>query len=102
MVGGENRDRRLEMTMTIDMRLVDPDRNRTDRLWRSLEKSAALPTVFVGAAICASGFLRYDGAIQIVGVVILSLLIVMAVSSSLSQRRIVKELKRRYEEASTP
>ena len=77
--------------MKLDMRILNPDRNKTDVLWRRLDAGAILPTLLVTVALIAGNLPRGDPS----RIIVLVLLLLIAVGHMVAHKKIVRELKRR-------
>jgi len=81
----------------MDMRIFNPDRNKTSDLWKRLENGGLVPILLLSSCIAVCNAFHNENGSQIERIGLLGLLILLAIVSMITHRRTVKELKRRYE-----
>jgi len=82
------------------MKILNPGRNTTDKLWKRLEGSTIIPVLIVAMAISVANIQRTNHSSAAESIIVFAFLIVIAVGSTFAQMRIVKELKKRNSETS--
>ncbi len=84
--------------MKLDMRILHPDRNKTEHLWKCLESAAIMPTVLVMAAITAANLPRGDMS----RIIFHGIVTFIALGHMVTYRRLVRKLKQKVETLEHP